>query len=112
MREEPDKTEGRLVMALFKKELSKEEVLKLAEENQLSAEDLDAVSGGYIHWAFNEWQIINDVTGEMMDTVRPASYDQTNIQAARITARRKAIELGQSSDIISYEDLYNLKHGG
>ena len=83
-------------MAIFKKELNESEM------KQLKTDDLEAVSGGYIHKVrYEGWEIIDDKTGAVLDE-----------HVTTEKSKDRAIELGQSYYQISHDELNDLRKKG
>ena len=89
-------------MAIFKSNLNEEDVKKLIEENKIQKEDLEAVNGGYTYRGDGKYEVINDMTGEVMEVVCPGSFLDT---------KQRAIELGQLPMEITWEFLDMLRSG-
>ena len=96
-------------MAIFGEKYSEEEAKKLAEEMKLNKEELEGVNGGYVYWDVDKWLVVNDETGRTMDIIHPQKRGKKGVEEAREAAQARAIELGQSPDKITGDELDRLR---
>ena len=83
-----------------------EEVSAFAAEEgiELPDEMLDDVAGGYVHKNGLTYEVINDETGNVMETFWGRHPTETWIKAAT-----RARALGQKTDMITDQELYDLR---
>jgi len=84
-----------------------DELLKLAGEEgiELPDEVLDAVAGGYILCSAQGWEVIHDSDGRVLRTFAPTDEGFA-------AAKDFAASANQSTEVIKYDKLTELRGGG